>query len=121
MSFYRYRQNNSGGFFTEPALYVFVEAGSAEEADDHAETLGVYFGGLGDCECCGSRWSTAWKSDAMEIPCVYSPGDIEGEYSRDSVWSKSGDGIANVIIAYADGTKDVWVKGALTPESKSFV
>lgn len=61
--FYEYDQNNSGGFFIEPATAVYVEADSAEEADRIAERHGVYFDGVVDgmdCGCCGDRW---WRAE----------------------------------------------------------
>lgn len=73
MSFYTYRQNNSGGFFDEPALYVIVEADDSEEADERALTVGVYFDGIAeglDCECCGDRWDRA-NNKGTESPEIY--------------------------------------------------
>ena len=61
MSFFSYRQNNTGGSFdTSMGLIVYVEARSAEEADMRAESVGLYFDGRGDCRCCGPRWSNAY-------------------------------------------------------------
>ena len=70
MSFYTFRQNNSGGTFTLPAINVSVEADSADEANDIAESHGVYFDDNCevDCECCGQRWYRATEWDAWEEP-----------------------------------------------------
>lgn len=60
--YYPFRQNNSRGYFKPPAINVFIEASSAEEANAKFLTLdGCYFDPNCDfdCECCGSRWSTA--------------------------------------------------------------
>jgi hypothetical protein len=67
---YKYHQNNSGGRFRPPAITVYVEAMSPSQADERAETLGLYFDGSGDCKCCGSRWSGAvdWDSQEEEPP-----------------------------------------------------
>ena len=57
--FYRYMQNNTGGFFVGPQELI-VEASSPEEAEARAVAAGVYFDGVAaerDCECCGDRWS----------------------------------------------------------------
>ena len=57
--FYTYSQNNSGGSFVFRrgiSVFVIVEADSAAEANVRAEQIGLYFGGEGDCECCGDRW-----------------------------------------------------------------
>lgn len=74
MSYYLYRQNNSGGNFhydpkTGISKEVYVEAGNAQEADNRAERLGIYFDGDGDCSCCGDRWSSAGSHDkTAEVP-----------------------------------------------------
>ena len=77
MSFYTFRQNNSGGAFSLPAINVFVEADSAGEANDIAESHGVYFDDdyEVDCECCGQRWYRATEWDAREEPREPSVGD----------------------------------------------
>jgi hypothetical protein len=57
MTYYMFRQNNSGGSFRTPAINVIVEASSKDEANYLAtEYSDVYFGGIGDCSCCGDRW-----------------------------------------------------------------
>tara|TARA_R100000306_G_scaffold31696_1_gene33768 strand:+ start:1311 stop:1712 length:402 start_codon:yes stop_codon:yes gene_type:complete len=57
MKLYKWRQVNSGGFFTLPALNILVEAQSAREARDYAEDRwGVSFNSSHDCQCCGFRW-----------------------------------------------------------------
>lgn len=59
MTLYLYDQNNSGGFFTPPAIMVVVDADSPEEADSIALENEIYFDtdyGV-DCSCCGVRWS----------------------------------------------------------------
>ena len=79
MSFYTFRQNNSGGAFTSPAINVFVEADSADEANDIAESYEVYFDDDYDfdCKCCGQRWSRADEWDACEEPREPSSWDQE--------------------------------------------
>jgi len=70
--FYTYRQNNSGGYFVGPALYVIVEANSSNVAMAIAEDHGVYFNGCEtgqDCNCCGDRWSS-W-ADEYDQPKIY--------------------------------------------------
>ena len=60
--FYKFTQNNSGGEFVVNEflnVYVFVEADSADEANERAMKFGVYFNGVErgiDCECYGDRW-----------------------------------------------------------------
>lgn len=61
------RQNNSGGHFGPPAVFVFVEADSPEEANNLASVdiefcgdSGYYaeYDACGCCPCCGHRWNT---------------------------------------------------------------
>ena len=60
--FYRFDQNNSGGYFiTDDRVChrLFIEADSEEEANEKAEELGCYWDGVYmeiDCPCCGDRW-----------------------------------------------------------------
>ena len=70
--FYAYRQNNSGGRFIGPALWVIVEANSSNVAMAIAEDNDVYFNGCEtgqDCSCCGDRWSS-W-ADVDDRPEIY--------------------------------------------------
>ena len=55
---YMWRQNNSGGFFTLPALNILVEADSLCKARNTArDTWGIWFNDPDDCTCCGYRWA----------------------------------------------------------------
>lgn len=62
--FFDYSQNNSGGGFDMDDAKgicetVIVEAENAEDADRHAEEIGLYFNGCAsglNCSCCGDRW-----------------------------------------------------------------
>lgn len=78
MAYYTFSQNNSGGFYRGPQ-YVIVEAESADEANERAETYSeVYFDGCRrglDCECCGDRWSEVNEQDATEVPTIFN--DVE--------------------------------------------
>lgn len=69
--FYIYDQNNSGGFWSEPALHVIIEADSPEEADHNALFAGVYFDDTYsiDCGCCGTRWTrqSDWSETCTDI------------------------------------------------------
>jgi hypothetical protein len=70
--FYKYSQNNSGGYWNGPKN-IIVEADSPEQADEIAEQNGVYFNGCftgQDCSCCSNRWSRAW-GDGDEKPEIY--------------------------------------------------
>jgi len=69
MTFFTFKQNNSGGWFTGPAIAVCIEAETKDEAVTKAESIGLYFDGNGDCSCCGDRWST-YTDDGSE-PLLY--------------------------------------------------
>jgi len=69
---FRFWQNNSGGGYVdiEPVTSnvsivdhnVYVEANTADEANEIAQANGIYFGGVSegiDCDCCGDRWYPA--------------------------------------------------------------
>ena len=57
---YSFRQNNSGGYYTEPAKHIIVkDAKDSEHATEIALASGMYLGGVAagtDCSCCGDRW-----------------------------------------------------------------
>ncbi len=66
MGFYQFNQNNSGGYILNDnnvAEYVFIEADSAIEANQRAESLGMF--SLPFCECCGERF---WRLAADDKP-----------------------------------------------------
>jgi len=97
MKFYTYRQNNSGGGFNGPAVYVIVEAANCYDANRKAEENGLYFDGRGDCDCCGKRWSEAFGDDeGTETPEIY---DTPARRFRE--WTPR-----DVVIFYADGREE---------------
>lgn len=104
--FYDFRQNNSGGSFDFDgdrgiSVSVIVEADSADEANERAEEIGLYFDGSGDCECCGDRWSSQWRDDAGdEVPSIY--GQPIAEYTPHIKWSEKD--FPEVFVHYKDGT-----------------
>jgi hypothetical protein len=71
MNIYEYRQNNSGGTYHIDhergiSCIVLIEAESPARANYHAESIGLYFGGEGDCQCCGDRWYEASEYDVVD-------------------------------------------------------
>lgn len=61
---FEYVQNNSGGHFNEPAIFVFVHAKNEDIANKIAFSSGVYFNGCDDgvdCSCCGDRWNSPFN------------------------------------------------------------
>ena len=75
--FYTYTQNNSGGAFIFRRKegithFVIIEADSATDANSRAERIGLYFGGEGDCACCGDRWYPFYSDvKGDRVPSVY--------------------------------------------------
>ena len=56
-NYYRYDQNNSGGFYYQSDYLdkvVFVEAKNVEQANRRMKELGFF--DLSYCECCGQRF-----------------------------------------------------------------
>lgn len=99
--FYTFVQNNSGADKHKSDLldhYVVVEARTADQANEVAQRLGIYFDGVRDgrdCRCCGDRWDRVNEDDGTGRPSIW--GDpITDEDLRD----KNG----GIIIHYADGT-----------------
>lgn len=78
--FYTYNQNNSGGHFAYDekdgiSHYVIIEATDPDHANARARKIGLYFGGDGDCSCCGDRWNEASSYDGHETPQIYTGVD----------------------------------------------
>lgn len=104
--FFTYNQNNSGGWFDEQVgHYVIIEADNAEQADERAQGVGVYFNSEQDCECCGSRWYPAYEGSPT--PQVY--GRSPEDHCRKGGWP-----FPSIVVHYADGT----VKRYETPKEK---
>lgn len=85
--FYTFRQNNSGGKWRDNhsigiGRYVIVEALDDDDAITRAENIGLYFDGVGDCSCCGNRWSS--YVDGEEFPEVYGESYIPCEEKTDT-------------------------------------
>lgn len=89
MPFFEYRQNNSGGGFTGPAINVYIEADNVGEANNIFQTLdGCYFDPdyERDCECCGTRWSEPYNEKGYSnIYEVYRHIDVDASYSWQSI------------------------------------
>lgn len=109
--FYHYSQNNSGGKFGHDpkrgiSHHVIIEAASADEANQRAEYIGLYFDGEGDCECCGNRWSPMYRDDAGETaPLVYGETPSAWANGRWNIWNGS------CFIHYLDGSVMEYAKG----------
>ena len=74
--FYHFNQNNSGGWYhnnKDLCHHVIIEAENAAEANELAESIGIYFNGVEDnldCSCCGDRWYPVWGQGDDE-PLIY--------------------------------------------------
>jgi len=96
MSFFTYRQNNSGGSFVENEhvnIFVIIEADSAKQADNKAKSIDIYFDGCEngtDCHCCGDRWSRAATT-----------------YFEEKGFSEKYGGDRGTIIYYKNGNKEI--------------
>lgn len=110
---FEFQQNNSGGsFVTDDAEgigpHVWIQAYTPEQANDIAETKGIYFDGCqtgGDCPCCGDRWYRVWDgedgSDTVEV-------SEEWDFNwHDTVYAHSLDG---TIHRYRSGGLVVYTK-----------
>jgi hypothetical protein len=106
--FYTFNQNNTGGSFDfdkEKGIthYVIIEANSADDANNIAESLGIYFNGCDDnldCPCCGDRWYPAGdRWDVSNTPTIYGQPITNTGYK----WMPAGE---NVCVHYKDGRKE---------------
>ena len=108
MKFFTFMQNNSGGSFVfdEKAgitHVVIVEARDARMANALAQSIGLYFNGEGDCNCCGDRWSELWGSETegSDEPTVYGHSIIE--WATDRYFLKWMEEKPEVFVHHLDG------------------
>lgn len=78
LKWFKFHQNNSGGSWVvdnDVDTNVIVQAHNADEANQLAQRIGIYFNGVEDgtdCECCGDRWSSIWSNDeGTDVPSIY--------------------------------------------------
>jgi hypothetical protein len=118
--FYLFSQNNSGGKFhidERIAHYVIIEANSADEANQIAESKGIYFDGVHDgrdCGCCGDRWYPAWSAGTEE-PMIY---DQKPQEFKD-MFARSGEPYCHIYLL--DGLQKTYrapERGRLSSERK---
>jgi hypothetical protein len=109
--FYMFRQNNPGGSFTFNAkegigINVIIEATSAKEANDKAESIGIYFNGCDrgiDCDCCGDRWYTCDEDEGEETPKVYGTSPQEYVKNAKCTWGGKKKDEPEVSVHYTNG------------------
>jgi hypothetical protein len=112
--YYTFRQNNSGGSFDIEhdrgiSIAVIIEAETADQANNRAESIGLYFDGCDkgmDCECCGDRWYRADEYDGKNEPEIYGTKLIEiPEYKiRNPDNTKRGWHVDRGYVHMLDGT-----------------
>ena len=84
---------------------VLIEAEDANQANDIAERVGIYFDGCSegrDCHCCGDRWYRAMSDDVSDK--LEENGNPLEEY--ESHWMKE-----PVTVHYKDGRVVKYGKG----------
>lgn len=104
--FFCFDQNNSGGSFVfdeQRGLThnVVVEAVNADDANNRAEAIGIYFNGEGDCPCCGNRWYWAYGEGDKE-PMHYGM-PVAKAISYVGGWMDKG---KEICVHYMDGRKE---------------
>ena len=106
LKWFTFRQNNSGGLFTiddTVDVNVIIQANCADEANELAQRVGIYFNGVDegyDCECCGDRWYKVWDSVGTDEPEIYGQ---RVSWSSDSVVTCEGNskyGLLGVVNVY---------------------
>jgi hypothetical protein len=102
LKWYEYSQNNSGGFLLEPAENLYVQAYTAKEADEVAESFGVYedWEFESDCDCCGVRWTF---NAPYEFVTPLNDAEVEYKLQRYSKYASSKT-CPIWMKVYADGT-----------------
>lgn len=105
MPYYRFRQNNSGGYLCPPARNVYVEALSETDAVEVFQKIpGCYFDPdyKRDCTCCGNRWDEyIWDKYANEYELMRA---IERDIKEKNSWSIKKEEVPFALIKGA--TKD---------------
>ena len=115
MSFYTFRQTNSGGYYTvnkKLGHYVIIEAEYTRHATEIAKDIGIYFNGCDigiDCKCCGDRWHELYSNDGCESlsDAIYgvdltSAAALQTSIDREMPFVL-GDSVT-VFVYYANGT-----------------
>lgn len=108
--FYEFNQNNSGGFFLEPAKDVFVEADSPAEANEIFESIeGCYFDPEfnRDCECCGHRWYPKQDPESTDYTLEEIMERIK-ETKNALSWTFDDESIPTAIIRFKNGSLEVY-------------
>ena len=103
--FYELTQNNSGGYFDVDDRIchrLFIEADSANGANEKAEELGCYWEGVYkgfDCPCCGDRWYMCNENDVLAYDKFANIEEYAQYIANNYGWTTP-----DVRIYYKDGT-----------------
>ena len=102
LKWYHYGQNNSGGYYVEPAKNVWVQGSSVAAIEASFESLGC---STEFCSCCGERWYGPWDdTDLTETPEYY------GQPLQDMAEPPLNFGDVDTpfgLLVFADGTEKV--------------
>lgn len=90
--FYHIHQNNTCGFIFEDqklAEDLLIEADSADEANNFAETLGIEFDVV-ECPCCDLRWDCAGERWKFSSPMAFFEREPWAKDSSYRIYFKNG-------------------------------
>lgn len=111
MPFFTFRQNNSGGSHTGPAITVIIEAKSGVEANELAQSkAGLYFNGCDsdiDCPCCGDRWYEVELGTGDKVPSIYGK-PLSKELKNNLIISWATKSIPSFKVYYKNGKEKVF-------------
>ena len=103
LKWYTFRQNNSGGRFSDPAMVIAIEAHNEAAAKFKAPLCGVDESAP-YCPCCGERW---YLGRCEEHDAKPSLGDVVGtEWER--FYAPLKNGVPRILYVHADGSKEAW-------------
>lgn len=98
MKWYQYHQNNSGGYYVEPAQNVWVQGSDCSDIVRRFEALGF---DDSYCPCCGERWSHPYDdSELSDEPEFYGEKLTE---LKEKPWQFDSE-VPFGILIFADGS-----------------
>lgn len=103
--FYDFRQNNTFGRWVinkDVNVLVVIEASSVKQANERAESVGLYFDGISDgidCSCCGDRWSKEWDG--------YEGDTVPSQYGKpiENLHPERVKGKDSIVVHFEDGSR----------------
>lgn len=102
LGWYHISQNNSGGYYSDPAQNVWIQAATPEQAESTFEAQGY---DTNYCECCGERWWVMLSDrDRTDFPEWY--GDRLDELTE-KPWQIDREGVPFGLLIFANGTEQI--------------